>query len=70
MRSEFIAISGSGAAALFVAGLVLGWTLAHPDLAGFLIAGLGLLLARDDARLGFVSGSYVRGWLLWKRSAP
>lgn len=67
MKTEFVALSMSGVVVLFVGGIVLGWTLAHPDLAGFLITACALFAARDDARNGFVSGSYSLGWFAWRR---
>jgi hypothetical protein len=69
MKRKFIALSGSGAAALFLVGMVAGWTLAHPDVLGALFIGIGLASVYDDARGGFASGSYARGWWTWRRTA-
>lgn len=68
MKRDFIALSGSGALALFLVGMVAGWTLAHPDVLGVLFIGIGLTSVYDDACGTFASGSYARGWFTWHRT--
>lgn len=67
MKSDFIALSWAGAFGLMFAGFLLGEAYKDHDLMYVLMAVLLLLIVRGDARMGFESGSYKRGWFVWTK---
>jgi hypothetical protein len=70
MRSEFITVSPVGAGAVFVAGILFGNAISQHDLPCALFGVLSLMVARENAREGLDSGSYRRGWFMWRRVGP
>jgi hypothetical protein len=71
MKDEFISLSPVGAIALFIGGVLIGASITgHFDIAPALFGALALAVARENAREGFATGSYVRGWFMWKRVGP
>lgn len=69
MKDDFIALSWAGAFALMFAGFLLGEAYKDHDIIYVLLAVLLLLSVRSDARTGFISGTYERGWFAWKKTS-
>lgn len=70
MKTEFIALSQAGAIALFCAGGFLGMAITQRDIGAALIGVLCAAVARENSQESFETGSYGRGWLMWKRRGP
>lgn len=68
MKTNFIALSPYGLIVFFIAGIMAGWTLAHPDFTGFIMIVVSLIVAREDAVTMLATGSYSRRRLVWRRT--
>lgn len=71
MRDEYLSFSIAGVCALFLAGAFFGgFVSGHCDPGGIAAFIMLVVCARADVRESTRSGTYKRGWFVWRRIGP